>query len=184
MRPHVLATGEFYHIYNRGIDKRLTFIEDADYRKFLFGMLSINSGHSVLTGSPLVGIVAYAIMPNHYHFLMRQEVDGGITRLFHRLMTSYAMFFNKKYGRDGHLCSASFKSKHVTNEAHLEHLIRYIHQNPLGLTKQSTDRDPITFLRQYPWSSFSAYLGKFDPLINAAMPELFELHDYRTYPEA
>ncbi len=179
MRPHILATGEYYHIYNRGVDKRVTFSDVQDYRKWLYAILTVNNGGE----KPLVSIVCYAVMPNHYHFLMRQEVDGGITKLFHRAATSYSMYFNKRHRRDGRLWSAPFQSKHIDENAYLQHLMRYIHQNPLDLADRRTSCDPIEFLRKYPWTSFPAYSdGGFDPIVNAMMPALFSLADYQTYP--
>ncbi len=190
MRDPSLATGEYYHVYNRAVERRTIFVCDEDYRKFLRSVFEANRcdariEHPDWLSNP-VGIVAYAIMPNHYHFVMRQDVDGGISTLMHRLGTSYGMYFNTKYQHKGRVMAAPFHAKRVTSQEQLQWLIRYIHANPIDLFDgPRIGGQALDYLERYPWSSMRSYCGASpDPVLNAPMPGLFSREDYLNLVEA
>ncbi len=103
--------------------------------------------------NPEIVIIAYCLMPNHFHIVLRQSTEGGITRFMANLSNSYTKYFNKKYRRVGSLFQGPFKAKHVETEEQLIHLTRYVHLNPVASFLIKLDD-----LESYPWSSFSEYL--------------------------
>ncbi len=148
-------TGEIYHIYNRGNRKQPIFLSQYDYARFVRKLVKFLKDHRLT-------IFAYCLMDNHFHFLVRQDEDGAITRFFLRLCTSHAKYINTKYSLVGSLFQQGFKSKHVEDEAHFLHLTRYLHRNVmdiLGLTLRVEPRSALEMLRQYQWSSLHQYLG-------------------------
>jgi putative transposase len=176
-------TGEIYHIYNRGVEKRVVFEKDADRIRFIHDLFEFNDSHQAKNTSrsmcevglrtsdavkprkQLVDILAWCLMPNHFHLLLRQKTDGGITTFMRKLGTGYTNAFNLKKDRVGPLFQGKFKIKHVSKESHLLHLPHYIHLNPLDLlTKDdATSKNLegiISFLENYRWSSFRDYCNK------------------------
>jgi len=137
--------GGFYHLYNRGLNKQKIFHHHKDYEKLL-GKLS-----SLLLEGDWV-IYAYCLMPNHYHLLV-EERKTPIAKLIGRLFTSYGVFFNKKYKRQGPLFSDRFKSKIIQKDSYFLEVSRYIHLNPVETNLVKTPED-------YPFSSLSEYVGK------------------------
>ena len=134
---------------NQFIDLRSQYIEKRRKRKFL------------------VNILAFCLMPNHYHLLIRPVVEGGITQFMRKLNIGYAKYFNNKYERKGALFEGRYKSVAVTNEAHFIHLPYYIHLNPLDLVMPewreweiSNYKKAMEFLENYRWSSFLDYIGR------------------------
>ena len=131
MRKIIFAEGEIYHIYNRGADKREVFADDCDKDRFVYDLERMNSAAAVLhsgyffarralscskasshaenAGQKLVDILAFALMPNHFHLLLMQRSKGGIAAFMQKLGTAYTMFFNKKYQRTGVLFQGVFK---------------------------------------------------------------------------
>ncbi len=106
-------------------------------------------------------------MPNHIHLLLRQIRDNGITDFMRKFGAGYAMYFNKKYNRKGHLFQGRFKAVHIKSEEQLQTVFVYIHTNPISLMdsgwKEEGTKDPIKameFLRNYKWSSYLDYIGK------------------------
>jgi putative transposase len=161
----------YYHAYNRGVDKRDIFIDDQDYRVFLHLLKFYlsdevdNNYHPLLTLNikyarprPLeslgkeIEVVAFCLMPNHFHLLIHQNTIDGMPKLMRRLLTTYSMYFNKRYDRVGHLYQGTYKAVIISNDAYLLHLSRYIHLNPNELTGSL----PVN----YPYSSYQYYLGK------------------------
>ncbi|MBI5140415.1 MAG: transposase [Candidatus Vogelbacteria bacterium] len=98
----------------------------------------------------LINIVAFYLMPNHFHLLLHERTEGGISKFMHRLSTAYTMFFNQKTGRTGALFEGRFKSKLIDSDAYLLKVIDYIHLNP----------QKIKPLNLYPWSSYADYCNK------------------------
>jgi putative transposase len=113
---------------------------------------------------PLVEIMCFCLMPNHFHIAIRQLVDGGIAKLIQRVGNSYTKYFNIKNGRKGSLFMARYKSIHINKDSQLRHLISYIHANPLDLVapewrggKIKNQNKARNFLENYIWSSFPFY---------------------------
>jgi len=123
--------GNYYHIYNRGANRQNIFRE-ADNYHFLLKRI----GRAV--NEMAVSIIAYCLMPNHYHFLLRQNSDDSISDMIQGIFNSYSKAFNKKYNRSGTLFEGPFQSIHVDKENYLIYLCRYIHRNPMeaGLVSQ------------------------------------------------
>src|SRR3989338_326197 len=144
--------GGTYHVYNRGHNKMIIFKNDEDY-KFLLQRLA-----EVLSLKPSqsrwlrpfsrksFSILAYCLMPNHFHFMIRQEAKIPVSELIRKLLTSYGVYFNKKYGVVGTVFQGRFKSKEVNGDEYLVPLSAYIHRNPSKIFS-------------WPHSSLSSYLG-------------------------
>ncbi|MBU0646548.1 transposase [Patescibacteria group bacterium] len=175
MKRMEFYNGQYCHIYNRGVDKRIIFDDKNDYQRFLKGMavfnqinrkatctLTRNNGYNKNTcRTKLVNIRCYCLMPNHFHILLQQNSDNGISHFFQRLGNGYTKYFNLKHKRTGRLFEGPYKIKQVTNERQLIYLTKYIHCNPLKLiNKPHTNWDQINqFLRDYPWSSYADFLN-------------------------
>ena len=116
--------GRYYHIYNRGVEKRKIFASNENCR-FLLRRIK-----EFLPEYPLT-FMAYCLMPNHYHFLFRAEEDGGIAPFIQRLFNSYTQAFNKQEKRSGTLFESRAKSILIDESSYLFHICRYIHLNPV-----------------------------------------------------
>ena len=134
----------YYHIYNRGIDKRIIFENDHDFKRFQESLRLFNSPNSIWLADAnqktevkpqdrLVDIVCYCLMPNHFHLLLKQRVDSGIPNFMRKLGTGYSLYFNMRKERSGSLFQGTYKAKLVTDDNYLTHLSRYIHMNPVEL---------------------------------------------------
>src|SRR3989338_1842600 len=181
------VTGEIYHIYNRGVEKRSTFLDDKDRFRFIHDLFEFNDEapvknltyyigrnkskevglHKRLPRKLLIELLALCVMPNHFHLLVRQKVDGGVTEFMRKLGPGYTNYFNQKYSRVGSLFQGKYKLIQLTEESHFIHLPYYIHFNPLDLKtpewREGKLKDPTTaikFLGEYRWSSHLDYLGK------------------------
>ena len=147
MRKEPLVTGEYYHIYNRGVDKRDIFNNLKDLERFKEGIKQFNQIEGIgslemyhkserssvrALGShqkPLVAIVAFSINPNHFHFILKQLVDGGIAKFMQKLLAGYTYYFNQKHQRSGSLFQGTFKSKLINNENYFRKIFAYVNQN-------------------------------------------------------
>jgi putative transposase len=174
MRDQSFINGEYYHVYNRGTDKRKIFLCQGDYERFIEGMNLFNSVDRVTHAfrsklvevSPrpearLVEVVAYCLMSNHFHFLLKQVKDGGISKYIQKMLTGFTMYFNKRHERSGVLFQGVFKSKHINSDAYLLQVSRYIHLNPLHLENIHSKKiiEAHRFLQDYRWSSYGQYTG-------------------------
>ena len=140
LRKQSFAPGEFYHLYNRGTDKRIIFANKKDYEHFLFLMYVCNTTKSIELRNVkedfdreeiIVDIGSYCLMPNHFHILIHEKIEGGISKYMLKLMTSYSMYFNKKYRHTGKLYEGAFLAARIDNDAYLWQVSRYIHLNPI-----------------------------------------------------
>lgn len=145
MRNVPLVEKEFYHIYNRGVDKRNILIDIDDLNRFLKGMVEFNvikpigsiyenrkrkRGRQASTiQKPLVNFIAYAINQNHFHFILEQIAERGIEKFMHRLGTGHSKYFNSKHKRSGALFQGKFKAKLIDSNEYLLHLSAYINLN-------------------------------------------------------
>lgn len=138
-----LVTGEIYHIYNRGVDKRIVFTDQWESQRFLECMQAFNRREPVgslrnilqknsdetTDKEPLVEIMAYCLNPNHFHLLLRQVSDGGISEFMKRLSGGYTWYFNQKHGRSGSLFQGVFRESHIGDNDYLLHVSAYINLN-------------------------------------------------------
>jgi len=180
--PH--AEGEYYHLYNRGTDKREIFTDNHDHNRFMTLLYLCNSNqtvnidHELRKGltfpelfeiekrAPLVSIGAYCLMPNHFHILVREEREGGIPLFMRKLSTAYTMYFNVKHSRNGALFQGTYRSKHVAGDEYLKYLFAYIHLNPVKLIDPTWKENGIVdrgnakrYLEGYRYSSYGDYRG-------------------------
>lgn len=141
-----LANEEYYHVYNRGVDKREIFHDRHDSDRFFRSMVAFNtvnpvgslrhvdlerknSGETTVNPEPLVEIIAYCLNPNHFHLLLKQKVDGGVSEFMKRLAGGYTWYFNNKYDRSGVLFQGIFKASHIDVNEYLLHVSVYVNLN-------------------------------------------------------
>lgn len=197
-RKFSFAEEEYYHLYNRGVEKRIIFLDKIDYERFLTLLNVANSNEPVhiqkikgqgliLTSndSPLIDIGSYCLMPNHFHMLVRGKIDGGVSKFMSKIMTAYTMYFNKRYNRTGSLFQGTFKAEHADSDNYLKYLFSYIHLNPVKLIQSDWKEKGIDniggakkYLNDYRYSSFIDYMGvkrEENNILNIkAFPEYFE----------
>ena len=143
--------GGFYHIYNRGVEKREIFMEKRDYTYFLYKLKAYLEPLPKYTNHGAnVRLLAYALMPNHFHLIVRNDRQRGIEAFMRSLGTSYSMYFNKKYNRVGHLFQGSYKAGLIKSEGDLLLKTRYVHRNPEEIWRGN--------LEDYPYSNYGYYL--------------------------
>lgn len=179
-RPTPLVNDEIYHVFNRGIDLRPIFTDKNEhtraiktinyyrfaelpvkYSRFLTIATDLRNqimGYLLKENKLLVEIIAYSLMPNHFHFLLRQIKDEGISKFLGNFQNSYTKYYNTKHERIGSLLLDQFKAVRILTDEQLLHVGRYIMINPLTsfVIKESQD------LEFYPWSSYREYIGKSD----------------------
>ncbi len=148
--------GGYFHVYARGVDKRPIYIDDEDRQFFL----SLMRRFQKVDSKCLVAIEAFCLMDNHYHMLIRQIGEGGVTKFMRKLLTAYVMYFNRKYTRTGTLFESTFKRKWVNTDGYLGNTVRYIHLNAKDLmTKETpTPKDILNFIESYEWSDVDGYI--------------------------
>ncbi len=168
-RKIVFENGYFYHIYNRGSEKRDIFIRPQNYQRFIKTMyyyqyagpklrLSLLNQDGFQSFKPevdkkLVEIICYCLMPNHFHFLIKQLKDNGISKFISQLSNSYTKYFNTKYKRVGALFQGVFQAVIMESDEQFIHTSRYIHLNPVV---SNLVGNPDSWL----WSSYNEYLSK------------------------
>lgn len=177
MRKKPLANNEYYHIYNRGVDKREVFLEEKDFSRFLLAMNLLNDKEdgamikwrdyknyvknanindflklNFRRREYLVDIVSYCLMSNHYHMILKQRTEKGIEKFLQKLGTSYTKYFNEKYERNGALFQGRFKSSLIKSEGLLSRLSIYVSCN--------SEVHKISSAKKYQWCSFPHHIGK------------------------
>ncbi len=155
MRDEIFYEGEFYHVYHRGVDKRVIFVDDLDRRRMYWMMYLLNdwtfdstrsnwidrySKMSVQTDIPeidkrkrMVDIASFNLLGNHFHMLLRAKSDDSISRFMHRLQVSHSKYFNVRHERSGALMDSRFGAVHIKSDAQLLHVPLYIHLNSLDV---------------------------------------------------
>lgn len=203
IRRHAPFTvGEWYHCYNRSIEKRISFEDSRDYHRFLeilylandksplrrndLGIRKFEEVFSIHRGEKLVTIGAFCLMPSHFHLVLKEVSQGGITTFMRKLGTAYTLYFNARYKREGNLFLKPFQSIHVSSERY-PLLINYVHSNPTVLyepewkTGHVVDHQYVgEHLAAYPYSSLSAYYGV--PTTTSALLDTEILSTARTIP--
>lgn len=185
-RPE-LVNGEIYHVVLRAIEGFKLFRDSKDYLRMIHDLFVFNDSNpvistcrkpekldgarSVLAPSKrklLVDILAFCLMPNHIHLLIKQLQDGGISKFMRKIGAGYGGYYNKKYQRKGRLFDGRYRIVHVKTDNQLKIVFVYIHTNPVAIlvpnwkergTKGSELQKVIRFLENYRWSSYPDYLG-------------------------
>ncbi len=138
--------GNYYHIYNRGTERATIFREETN---FLFTISKIKQ----YSGSYNLAMIAYCLLPNHYHFLVRQDGEAPAGNLPQMVFNSYTKAYNKMYSHSGTLFEGRFRAKNIQTKSHLLHLCRYIHGNPV---KHGMVADPA----DWPYSNYLEWIGE------------------------
>jgi len=203
-RKEQFANGEIYHIILRALDNNLIFKDTDDYFRGIFSIYEFNNANPVsiwlrrkqrrkekiletLQGPSLqqssdrrdvlVEVMAFCFMPNHIHLLAKQVKDNGIRKFMSKVGTGYAVYFNKKYQRQGHVFQNRFKSVHVENDNQFMVTASYIFTNPIALIepgwkelgiRNHSLNEVVKFLENYKWSSYQDSIGikNFDSVTN------------------
>ncbi|MEK7461687.1 MAG: transposase [Patescibacteria group bacterium] len=195
------GTGEWYHCYCRGVDKRKVFLESKDYERFILSMHAGNGPlavhlsnilrnkkfNEILTtlfqNEHLVDIGAFCLMPNHFHLLLKEVEEGGISLFMQKVLTGYTMYFNEKYERKGALFANTYNSRHIFDDRYFKKVIAYIHLNPVELDEinwkvgSGDIRKIEKRLRNYKYSSLSAFTDIENPsnsIISGSVLEIFD----------
>lgn len=182
VRANPLTTGEFYHVFNRGVDRSNVFRNANEYNRFLSTLefYRYQETHirfsTYLNASPLqastmrddlessdelISLLAFALMPNHFHLLIKQEKDHGIHQFLFKALNSFAKYINTRRHRVGPLFQGNFQAVRIESEEQLLHVSRYIHINPVVAGMIS-----IETLTSYPWTSYPAYVRQSTSWIN------------------
>ena len=180
---------ELVHTLNRGVDKRIIFLDDQDRFRFIHNLFEFNNQKGInnlyyrfhkakskdfvshyIEREPrklLVDIHAFCLMPNHYHLLLSSRVENGISKFMTKLNIGYAKYFNEKYQRSGALFEGRYKSVLIKDESHFIHIPYYIHCNPLDLKypqwrerELKASQSALNFLDNYRRSSHMDYTGQ------------------------
>ncbi|MDP2909569.1 MAG: transposase [bacterium] len=200
MRKIKFTKGGIYHIFNRGVEKRNIFQDNADRWRFIQGLYLFNDkGNSAnllwklenekgglnfrtlkyfmerehKEWEPLVRIMADCLMPNHYHLILEEIRENGISNFMHKIRTGYTGYFNKKHERVGSLFQGTFKAIPVDKDLYLQYLLIYLNVvNPGELVEPKLKENAIKnidsiikFAENYPWSTHQEYLGKRNSII-------------------
>jgi len=171
--------GEYYHIYNRGNSKQKIFNDKQDYFHFMDLLFLCNDTENLRTFNllrdeedllihkkePIVSIGSYCLMPNHFHILITEQQDGGISKFMQKISTAYVMYYNQKYERTGSLFEGKFKSVHMGKDTQIKYLFSYIHLNPIKLMQKDwkekgiiNKNKALDYLKDYKFSSYLDFL--------------------------
>jgi len=160
-RRDAITIGEYYHIFNRGVEKRNIFHQQSDFKRFLESMMYFNTQTSIEMKSDeknlpkpddrLVDIVAYCLNKNHFHLILKEIKEGGITTFMKKVCTGYALYFNNKNERSGVLFQGRFRSVYLSSNDILLYVSAYVNCN--------SQIHGVENAEEYPWCSFPEYLG-------------------------
>lgn len=178
MRKQKATVGEYYHLYNRGINKQIIFHDRGDYVRFLFLLIYFQSPERFLNiskfvifylqksffkinsdslekiiRSRFVELVVFCIMPNHFHLIIKELKLDGVPSYMHRVLGGYSKYYNQKYKKSGHLFQNAYQMVHVENNTQLLYLSAYIHRNPRKLNDWKGKES------LYEWSSYQDYVN-------------------------
>ena len=185
----------YYHIYNRGVEKRKIFLDQQDYSVFLsylkdyllpknekelYEILSADNTSSKEKDKALkflhlnnfsqeITLLAHCLMPNHFHFFVKQKSINTIDRFMNSLATRYTMYFNRKYKRVGSLYQDVYKAVLINNEAQFLHISRYIHKQAIDLKNQPCSYPEYLGLRQTSWikpDEILSYFSRVNPSVS------------------
>ncbi len=195
-----LTPNEWYHCYNRGVDKRVVFKTAADYDRFMAILFLCNGDKTVhlsnrndtklqsillsqdiKRGEPLVDIAAYSLMPNHVHFVLRSSRDDGIARFMQKVFTAYTMYFNKRRHRTGALFAGTYKAKRIYDDRYLKRVVPYVLLNSADLIEPRWRENAAGVIEKkllnYPYASLPDFLHFSRPenkIISSSIHEYYE----------
>lgn len=204
MRTVQTYVGKYYHVYNRGNDKQLIFIDERDRARFLFLILYMQSPETVhhitsyvdyfkrngrfnvsgkiqkrVSENKLVDVINFSLTPDAFHLTLREKAKGGISGYMHKISVSYTKYFNSRHRKTGHLFRGTFKMNAVEDDNGLVRLSASIHKNPREMPEWRSRA------HLYPWSSYQDYVGenRFAPLLSIdAVRGKFETgEDYKKF---
>ena len=193
-RPREFEIGGVYHIVNRGVEKRKIFLKSQDYNRFILALEFLNEkenfnlwnlvtraeqARSDLTTfkehldnqrrkpqRPIIELLAFTLMPNHFHLIIREIMEGGIPLFMQKLCSGYVTYFNKQCNRVGPLFQSRYKSIRIKEDIHLATVFAYVHTNPAELIEPGWKdfrvknlKATMRYLESYKWSSYQDYIG-------------------------
>lgn len=180
IRKISFSVNEYYHIYNRGNSKQKIFLDKKDYQHFMKLLYLCNSTRNFFSRDisanaydfdrieTLVDIGAFCLMPNHFHILIKEKEEGGISKFMQKLSTAYAMYFNTVHKRTGSLFEGKFKAQHLDTDRYLKYIFSYIHLNPVKLINKDWKKTGIKnvietkkYLLNYQYSSYLEYMDEY-----------------------
>lgn len=201
MRKVQFANDQYYHVFNRGVDKRKVFTDSKEYERFILSLILMNDNKdgmmikwrnykeshpnssldefiklSFSERKKLVEIIAYCCNPNHYHFVLKQVLEKGIEKFMHRVSTGYTKYFNDKHHRSGSLFQGTFKATHINRDGMLLYLTAYVNCN--------SEIHGIARAENYRWCSFPDYLkrGKSDIVNkNIVLEEFNDVYSFKEF---
>ncbi len=206
MRRNNIAVGEYYHIFNRGINKDDIFIDENDWARFLFLILYHQSPFSFfnlnrytsnfvrhrmfnidtrdveeISKNRQVKLTCFSLMPNHFHLILQETKEGGISKQMQRIQNAYTKYFNTKYKRSGHLFQGPYKAVHIEDNNQLLYLSAYIHRNPRELKDWKGKED------KFIWSSYMDFvkINRWGKLLemDIILEQFSNLDEYRKFVE-
>jgi putative transposase len=143
--------GSFYHVFNRGVEKRAIFLDERDYKVFLYYLKVFLTPLDLLDKdepfhykfrrnyADSVKLVCFCLMPNHFHLMLQQLEDNGVADFMRSLSNAYTRYFNERYQRVGSLFQGRFKASRIQSESYYLYISHYIHSNPLALKARPQD---------------------------------------------
>lgn len=177
MRREDLAVDEYYHIYNRGVNKQNIFKDDRDRIRFLFLILYFQSEinfpkisrfvsnfvkhrmfdipkdlENKIVSKRFVELISFCLMPNHFHLIIKESKEGGTGKYMQRVLNSYTKYFNTRHGTSGHLFQGAYRHVYVRDNNQLLYLSAYVHQNPRDLIEWRNKKN------EFFWSSYQDYV--------------------------
>ena len=198
MRPN-LTNEEYYHVYNRGVDKRSIFQDQHDISRFLDSMGEFNVPEIITsiaharkrirgrsptpTSNRLVDVIAYCLNPNHYHFILKQNAEEGISKFMHKLGTGYTNYFNKKHNRSGSLFQGKYKCKLVQSEEALKYVSVYVNLNHKVHGYSGRSWTPTSSYEQYIGENSGENTCKINDK-QSVLEHFKSPQDYKEYSEA
>ena len=186
MRNLKFEENEFYHIFNRGVDKRIIFTSSKDLDRFIEGMSEFNTSekignidrnHSESKSKKLVEFIAYCLNPNHYHFILRQVCDKGMERFMHKIGMGYAKYFNIRNRRSGSLFQGKFKAVHIETNEQLLHTSVYVNLN------NKVHRYPQSALYKSSWDEYTGKAGNKLCTKNLILEQFKNILEYKKFAE-
>lgn len=199
IRKTSLVNGKYYHVFNKTIDQKKSFVSRQDYQRAVTALLFysfkqnnhdlskfmrltsksqiefINNHHS----STVSSVIAFCLMPNHFHILLKQIIKGGISYHLKEFQNSYTRFLNIKQKRSGPLFLTQFKAVKIETENQFLHVSRYIHLNPFSSNIVKSKQK----LLSYPWSSLPHYLSKKTTLLQSVIDKSDTMSYFQNNPE-